>query len=231
MSIGIGLIIPDGVILVADGRRRYPQSDNSHFIDDADKVNPLGDHIFTIPIGFVQVTELATPILKSSIKSISSPESIKDAVYTSLKIAWNQILMMLASDVDINHPTMRAALIVGGISQKEPFIAACLHGTGVDQKPLLIKDSFNFIVIGGEEHESNFHFKKQLETIMKEEAWNFSEGPLNRYIERILKAANNTIRHIGNLDNSIGGIVNYAIIRKDFPVIKESYISDKQGEI
>lgn len=222
MSIGIGLIVPDGVILIADGRRGYPQSANSHVIDDADKLIPLDDHIFTIPFGVVQATDLATLVLKSSLKSSSSPASIQDAVYTSLKLAWNQLLMRLASDVNINHPTMRAALIVGGISQNESFIAACLHGSGVDLEPILITDSYKFIVLGGEEHKSNLHFADQLEVIMKEEAWDFSEGPFNRCIERILEAANNTIRHIEGLDSSIGGIIKYTIIRKDFPVIHDN---------
>lgn len=228
MSIGIGLIVPGGVILIADGRQEQPQSLNPHVVDDADKVVSLSDHIFAIPFGVVQATDLATLLLKPAIKPNFSPELIQDAVSTSIRVAWNQLLKILASDVNINHPTMRAALIVGGLSQDCPFIAASLYGSGVTQKSILIKDSFQFIVLGGEEYEANSHFANQLQVIMKKDAWSSSEGPQNRNTKGILQAANNTIRYIEGLDSSIGGIIRYAIIRKGFPVVKEVYNRDNQ---
>jgi hypothetical protein len=228
LSIGIGLIIPGGVILIADGRQGQPQSLNPHVVDNANKVVSLSDHIFAIPFGVVQATDIATLLLKSDIKQNSSHELIQDVVDTSIREAWNQFLKKLASDVNINHPTMRAALIVGGLSQDCPFIAASLHGSGVTQKPILIKDSFQFIVFGGEEYEANIHFANQLRVIVKKDAWSFSEGPHNRNTKGILQAANNTIRYIESLDSSIGGIIRYAIIRKGFPVAKEVYNRDNQ---
>ena len=226
MSIGIGLIIPGGVILIADGRQGQPQSLNPHVVDDIDKVVSLSDHIFAIPFGVVQATDPTILDLKLAIKSNSSPELIQYAVGTSIRVAWNQLLKKLASDVNINHPTMRAALIVGGLSHDFPFIAASLHGSGVTQKPILIKDSFEFIVLGGEEYEANIHFANQLQIIVKKYAWSFSEGPHNRNTKGILQAANNTIRNIEVRDSSIGGIIRYAIIRKGYPVVKKVYNRD-----
>jgi len=228
LSIGIALIVPGGVILISDGRQGQPQSLDPHVVDDADKVVSLSDHIFVVPFGVVQATDLAILLLKPAIKPNSSPELIKDAVETSIRVAWNQLLKILASDVNINHPTMRAALIVGGLSQDSPFIAASLHGSGVTQEPILIKDSFKFIVLGGEEYQANIHFGKQLEVIVKKDAWSFSEGPHNRNTKGILQAANNTIRYIEGIDSSIGGIIRYAIIRKGFPVVKEVCNPDNQ---
>lgn len=232
MSIGIALIVPDGVILVADGRRSRPQSSNLNPVveDNTDKVVSLTEHVYAIPFGVAQATDLATMSLKASIKHNSSPEHIRCETDASVELGWNQLIRALASDVDVNHPTMRAALIVGGISQDDTFISASMQGTGVNQPPVLIKDSFQFIVLGGEQHQADTHFAQQLKGIGKHQ-WSLSEGPHNKCTRKILQSANNTIRHIAELDPTIGGAVRYAIIRKGFSVFKGIYSSDCKENI
>ncbi len=228
LSIGIALIVPDGVILVADGRRSHPQSSNpnARVEDNTDKVVSLAEHVYAIPFGVVQATDSATMSLKASLKHDSSPELIRSETDASLKLSWNQLLRVLASDVDVNHPSMRAALIVGGISQDETFISVSLQGSGVNQPPLLIQDSFHFIVLGGEQHQARTHFTQQLKEIVINHPWSFSEGPHNMCTRKVIQGAYNTIQHITELDPTIGGAVRYAIIRKGFSVIKEIYSPD-----
>ena len=191
----------------------------------------MNDHMFAIPFGVVQASDLAIQLLRSSIKPDSHPVQIQEAIEASVKLAWNQLLRKLASDVNIDHPTMRVALIVGGLSQSGSFVAAFLHGSGVSLKPILIRDSFRFIVLGGEEYEPNMHFAKQLQFITKRDSWNPLAGPHNDTTSEILQAAGNTIEYVAEKDSSIGGIVRYAIVRKGFPVIKETYDSDNEGNI
>lgn len=225
MSIGIALIVPDGVILVADGRRTYPQSEDPHtgVENNIDKIVPLNESVFVIPFGVVQVTDPAIETLEKSSKYKSSPELIKDETDKSVDKAWSDFLKALAADVDINHPTMRAALIIGGISQDEAFVTASLYGTGINQTPLLIKDCLKFIILGGEQHQASFHFAQQIQAIMNIHPWQPFEGPHNKCTRQIIEAAQNTIRYIAAFDSSIGGTVRYSIIRKGFPVIKEIY--------
>ena len=228
LTIGIALIVPDGVILVADGRQSHPQSSepNAGIEDNIDKVVPLTEHVYAITFGIVQATNSATMSLKASLKHDLSPEHMRCEIDASIKLSWNQLLGELASDVDVNHPSMRAALIVGGISHDETFISASLQGTGVNQPPLLIKDSFQFIVLGGEQQQAKDHFAQQLEDIVRNHSWSFSEGPHNVFTRKIIQGANNTIQHIAELDPTIGGAVRYAVIRKGFSGIKGIYSSD-----
>jgi len=186
LSIGIGLVIPDGVILIADGRQEWPQSSARYAFDDA--------------------------------------------ADTSIKRAWSQFLKRRAPDVNTDHLTIKAALIVGGLSQDSPFVVASLHGSGVSQEPLSAKDSFQFIVFGGEEYRAQSHFASQLQRVVKKDTWSLSDGPHNSSTRKILQAANNTIRCIESLDSSVGGIVRYAIVRKGFPVIKEVYRSHNRDK-
>ncbi|MBT3136624.1 hypothetical protein KL866_16275 [Alteromonas sp. ALT199] len=169
--------------------------------------------------------------LKASLNHDSSPEHIRYETDASVKLSWNQLLGVLASDVDVNHPSMRAALIVGGISRDEIFISASLHGSGVNQPPLLLKNNFQYISLGGEQHRADTHFAQQLKDIVRNHPWSYSEGPYNICTKKILQGVNNTIQHIAELDPSIGGVVRYAIIRKGFPVIKGIYSSDYKESI
>jgi len=222
MSLGLGFTLPDGVVLVADGRRVYPQAKNApapH--DDIDKLVPINETTFAIPFGVTQATNKALRILQERSRPALSPEMLAEVVDFSVAAAWAFLHSCLAEDVDLHHPSMRAALIVGGIAEHVPFLIAVLHGPSINQKPVLLKGrSFQFVLLGGESFSSNQYFTEQADRLLCGVQWEPTAGPLNPTVRAVLEASSNTIRHIESRDSTVGGTRRYVVIRAGFPVEK-----------
>lgn len=222
MSLGLGFTLPDGVVLVADGRRVQPQAKNSPAPqNDIDKLVPINETTFAVPFGVTQATDEALRILQGRSRPGLSPEALAEIVDFSVATAWALLHGRLAEDVDPHHPSMRAALIVGGLAEHVPFLIAVLHGPNINQKPVLLKErSFQFVLLGGERSSSNQYFTEQADRLLRAVPWEPAAGPLNPTVRAVLEASSNTIRHIESCDSTVGGTRRYAVIRAGFPVEK-----------
>lgn len=214
--------MPDGVVFAADGRRVHPQAKNSAAVDnEVDKLVCVGPTTFAIPFGVTQATDEALNILRERVHPGLSPEAFAHEVNSSVAAAWAFLNTRLATDVDPNHPSMRAALIVGGLAGQIPFLTAALHGPGIKQEPLLLKAcDLQFILLGGEQYSASQFFTEETRRLLASITWNPAAGPLNPTVSAILEASANTIRHIESCDPTVGGTKRYAIIRSGFPIEK-----------
>ena len=221
MSLGLAIMLSDGIVLMADGRQTYPQAKESHTCDCIDKLEPIDVNSFAIPFGVTQATECALKFLKKSWSPSLGRNHIKQLVDICVSDSWKYFLSKLAPDVDKDHETMRAALIVAGLSEMGPYIVASLHGTNVRQPPLLIIDSpLKFILLGGEKHNAEEYFIQQMENGLRGVKNESMDGPVNDVVNAVLFAGKSTIRHIEGLDSSIGGRIKFAVFREGYAPLK-----------
>lgn len=66
-------------------------------------------------IGIIQATDVAIAQLESSLSVTSNLDDLRRSVDDSVSVGWQYLINNLGTDVDRDHPTMRAALIVGGL--------------------------------------------------------------------------------------------------------------------
>lgn len=221
MSIGIAMTLPDGVLLVADGRRTQPFVSENRHDNDVDKLEKISSTIYAISFGITHATDYALKIIGGACKKESTPERFGLLLNYSVRTGWIHLITNLAPDVDKNDPRMRAALVAGGIWGGEPFIASSLYGTNINPQSILRKNCpFQCIVLGGEKQQAQEMFTRKAGDVIQSFSWEISIGPQNATVSELLVSAASTIREVESRNPDIGGTIRYAIVRKNFPVEK-----------
>lgn len=222
MSIGIAVTLPDGALLVADGRRDLIFATDKDPEDNVDKLAQIGSTVFAIPLGVTIATDLALRYLKHRSVEGCKPEDFPSLLMTSLQAGWELFMEALAPDVDRGDVRMRAALLAGGIAADVPFIAGTMAGSsdGIPQPILLKGPSVYKIVLGPQEEEPRELFDLKLKQGLPGLTWDWDTGPINEAVKVLLDVAVDTIRFAESQDPMIGGTIRYAIVRRNFTVVK-----------
>lgn len=231
MSLGLAVTLPDGVVLIADGRQIKPLAKTAETRNCVDKIQPIGPSAFAIPFGITQATDRALQVLLEKWSPDAEPGTIAHLVDSCVASSWAFLQTQFAPDVDREHKSMRSALIVGGLSKGRNFVVASLHGSGVQQEPVILSNSaLQFILLGGEEHQSEAYFRRELEVKLADVAsYDFSAGPVNELVGAVIAAGESVVRRMESLDSSIGGKIRFAVLRSGFPSLKG--IKDGRNEI
>lgn len=225
MTIGIALTLPDGVLLVADGRGTYPYSNGNLPENNLDKLVQISSTIYAIPFGITQATDLSMLILKKSILENSKPEQISSMCINCVKAGWQYLINHVSDDVKVNDVRMRAALIIGGITGSELFITGSLISNNIHPQPILHKNTpFQLFMLGGEEQQALNLFNRRASICVGNIPWDYSSGPINATIKALLNEAMIIIRNIEFQNSEIGGVLRYVIIRKGFATKKDILI-------
>ena len=220
MSIGIGVTLPDGALLIADGRQIRFLAENKAPVDDIDKIIKVSESVYSIPFGVTLVTHYTIQELQNA-PLLISPEDLSGRVEMALNEGWQDFWSKLAPDVDLKHPGLKAAIITGGILNHEFFIAGSLCGNHSYTPPMLHKKHSQFQVLGGEKQNATELLIRTSASQARGVKWDYSTGPLNQTVKAILEAAKSVIRLVESQDESVGGLIRYAVIRKNYPVLKE----------
>src|ERR1051326_1978565 len=126
--------------------------------DNINKIHKLAENVAAISFGVVQATDIALRQLESLLPTASSLDQIRLHVDSSVSTGWRYLMTNLAPDVDRNHPTMRAALIVGGLLGNQPFIAGAIDRPDGREPAITRTDKFNYYMLGGEEQRAQNFF-------------------------------------------------------------------------
>jgi len=222
VTIGIAVSLPDGALFVADGRQTWPLAGGKLPEDDVDKLKQIGSSVFVISVGITQATDWAQLYLQQAFDEGCTPETFVESLEASVRSGWDIFIDSLAPDVDPDHPTMRAALIAGGFLTGEPFIAGSLCGGHANTSSTVMRKGpeIQFIVVGGEEQQSEERFKQEVEQNLQGLFWQSSQGPMNLWVDALVKAAVSVIRFVESQNLEVGGTIRYALVRQSFPVKK-----------
>jgi len=227
MTIAIAVTLPDGVLLVADGRICKPFTQEVH-CSDKDKIEQISPIISAIPLGVTHATNAALANLRAGVTATpaSSPENFLAALQSGVIIGWQNFLQLLAPEVDRNHHSMRAALVAGGIIAGVPFISGFLFGShGQESSVIRTAPDPHFIVLGGEDQDAQGFFKRQAEIAFGTSAWAPNEGAENDLTKSLLSVAVETIRMVENADIGVGGTIRYQLIRNNYQPVKSTVTS------
>lgn len=215
MSIGIAVATQDSVLLMADGR----QSDGIAVLNDtAEKIVALRVDISLIVFGVVLGTDLATAWLRQPGALPNDAEAIATRLQ-DFAFASGLHVLQRVSPQERQMPRLKVGLIAGGLDTEGPFIAGALYGSGMTAAArVLARGSATapkFIVLGGEETGSQAKFQEELDGVYSKlgQATNQSEG----LHSLLLAAGTRTVRFAQARDSTIGGQIQWSILRADRP--------------
>jgi hypothetical protein len=223
MSLGIGVVLEDGALLVTDGRRTRPMGDPSFKADDDVKIDQVAPLVGAISFGFVQATENSVVMLKNYLASgvACGTQQFQQAVLESVEFGWNFLIQRrLEGAYDLNHPAMRAGLIVGGLDAGGvPFVTGTLirpnpAAPGTNKHHTLVHtEPHNLLILGGEEQGAEDDFaRRALEAYQRHRTG--PGGSLDAFVPALRDAAAETIRMVAATNTGVGGTIRYASIRR-----------------
>ena len=220
MTIGMVLRLPDGVLLMADGRIRKPLAGNALVRDDANKVQQIAPKIFGIPFGVEQASDLVLEQLRST-TTPDTPKEYADLLQLAVHQIWTGIENRFSDDVDRTDPRLKVAILVGGILNGLPFITGALRGVGGIGDSSSSDAMYDLFSLGGEEHGAHAAFIRARDNVCDTHKWKADIGPKNPQISALLRKAGRVIRDVGRRNEDIGGTIRYAVIREPFPTLTD----------
>ncbi len=127
MSIGMTVIIPSAVVLVADSRMTWSFDADKPSADNSKKIHVISDELAVISFGVTQVTNIAVDLLQNQPNLEKSFLVIVINAENSIHVAWESVCKCLDEVADKSHSYMKAALVLGGFSGKQPYLAGILR--------------------------------------------------------------------------------------------------------
>lgn len=193
---------------------------NGEVIDDINKITHISTSISSIVFGITIATDMALSAIRYNIiNEARSPVEVLQEIERSVEYGWNYLQTNLAQDVNRQHRTMRAGLLVAGylpIQKQGSFIGGVLFRPNGHDAPTLETKQFKLIVLGGEENNSQEIFKQVAEQEIRNIV-NTGRRTENDFLEAFLRAGVTTIRQVEQVNPRVGGVIRYLILRRGFP--------------
>lgn len=216
MSVGIGLTMPGGVLLVADGRLSLPFAPGVPPRDGVEKIHVLHAGFAVLELGIRQVTAPAVAALRQMPWPLAatrlSPDQHRQRLAAVLDSGWTSLETQLGPDADRTHPALQAALIGAGVAGRRSFLSGVLRSSGSSTPTAVVTAPLEYIVMGGEAQGALPRFgRRALHAFCAfGRGVDWAQGaPLSAMID----AAGHTIRDVQQSDRSVGGTVRFAVLR------------------
>ncbi len=216
MTIGIAVTFNDGVLLVADGRRTYPLNPILPPQDDVNKIFQISPTIGAITFGVSQATDFVLHNLSLSLPPRYSPKDVSTIVKSSVNVGWSCLMSIVAPDVDVHHERVKVGLVVGGLTNNQPFVTGALKYSD-GENCVLEEGEYKFIVLGGEEQNAKDEFNQIAERAVQQFGANREFGLMDNLVEAFLRGAADTINLVSAKRLDVGGTIRYAVIRRGYP--------------
>ena len=219
MTIAIAVCLQNGALLIADGRATHPMTPNGEVTDDVNKITHISTGISSIVFGITIATDMALSAIRHNIiNEAGSPVEVLQEIERSVEYGCNYLQTNLAQDVNRQHRTMRAGLLVGGylpIQKQGGFIGGVLFRPNGHDAPTLETKQFKLIVLGGEENNSQEIFKRAFEQEIRN-IISTGKRTQNDSLKALLRAGAATIRQVEQVNPGVGGVIRYVILRRGF---------------
>jgi len=223
MSMAIGMTVLDGAVLVADGCIQRPLGDKNFIQEDVDKIERLTDSIFAIRFGIEHIAASAIEALRVrlAVNENCRPKALFASLESHLGNEWQSFLNRLPVSVDPDNDALGVGVLCGGLAGGVPFLAGVVHHV-IEPNPLRIfgEGPGRIFVIGFQDEDEQEQFYQDIEQILPNAPWEPYEGPLNSCVERLLATSGAAIRSVESQTAGTGGVIRYAVVRKEFPVEK-----------
>jgi len=215
VTIGIAVALHDSVLLVADGRR----SDAYHVhTDQAEKVILLRDDVGLIVFGAEIGTDMAVSWIS---KPGALPNHASDVAkqVADFAFAAGGYLLQLIIPEQRTMPNLKVGLVAGGIDTDGPYLAAGLYGSLMERPDsALVRGAHGVpqrIVLGGEQANAQGHFDCAALEVLRALGEHAADSEV--LLPQLLLAAQDTVRYAETQDRTIGGRIQYRILRRGLP--------------
>lgn len=203
MTIIIGIVTLDTVLLIADGR----QSTADEIIkDDAVKIRSFTNEISIATFGLIPGTNIAMAMLESDKDNCGNASEIGKAIEGCVSSATKFLLSQFDLQARSN-PRMKVGIYSAGIDEEGPFITGTIDGSlmpAPTSDVIRFDGAPRFVVTGGESANAIAYFEAELIKI-----WRVAPEDLNSSLPILLGAARRTIAHASGVDPTIGGHMQY----------------------
>ena len=220
MSIGISVTVPDGVVLVADGRDHRMFGSGPQITDGVDKLQPINDRVFAVPFGVTSASSSAIRMLQRVWGVTQVPERIGRIVHRATRKGWRRFVSQLDPHIDRRDPRLGVGLLVAGIAG-EPFICEAICSEHTDIAPSVGTGAWVTAVRGGEDQQARERFEEATKAIIDSVGWEGDEGPHNAMTQALMGAAADVIDQAAKESQWIGWPIRGVVVRRGFPTLKE----------
>lgn len=219
MSFGFALVLPDGVFVLADGRQVKPLAQDAIVSDEIDKVQLIHDKFALIPFGLIVATDVALRVVRENWRPDTVPDEACQLVESAVEQGWSTALCKLAADVDRTHPSLRCALVGGGVLGGKRFVTATLVGfTSHDARTM--DQTGSILQLGGEDLNAPELARRDVQDAFDRHPYDVRNGPCNATITELVRLISARVVSLSSRDGSIGGRVTYAVFRHGYPAFK-----------
>lgn len=203
MTIGIAAIVRGGVVAIADGRTTEVVT-GAIVDDESIKIHPVGKDLAVTIFGVTAATSAAVTALTASPPTGSAEDCIREAK-AALFTGWSSFLAKFPQ-APLDHPSVRAALLLTGRDAKGPYLAATL----VDQEGVLEvgptwKEGAN-IVLGAEDCGSHAHFLREMNIALEQLP---VDATACERIHAVVEAGAVTAHAMQTVDATVGGRIHF----------------------
>ena len=209
MTIAIGAILPDGVLLVTDGLETAPvEGKNMVTSKEKLKIHQLTSNLMVALAGNTTVTQCFLEILGSNkifpdqVEAGMAPDDILSKLDKILADIWSSA--SYAHGIDSDSPSLIAAIGIAGIANGVPFIGHTTR-TRRERKSYCVSSIPEArFVLGGSKFGSEATYLNNERHFMN------GAAPGKPLVSSMIDAAVKTIKEVSKLDDTIGGQITYA---------------------
>jgi len=204
MSLGLGVVLPNGAILASDTRQRNV-FEPPNYEDVPGKLERLTDQLWAVRIGITVVTKVALDRVREDLTQDLGPREVSDLVRDATRLAWEEFARKFNLDQDSE---LAAIVLVGGLAQGHAFLCGayqtCYRGQGVPRFILL--EPFNFAVFGGKATGGHYN---TLENGLKA-----IKGCPADPVPSVLELIRAVMEEAAQSDPDVGGEIEYVVVRQ-----------------
>ena len=223
MSVAIALTLPDGVLLLADGRQIRTDAGSTVLSDKVDKIVPLRPRVFAVPYGLVPVTEVVLAHLRAVVADTLDPRTLYEEARQATVRAWRDLAGRLEGEDWKNDARFKAGVLVGGLLAGHQFYFATLGGTSVNEDGGVLEiDQVERLSVVGDHGGTEKALAASYSAALYGLNWSAGMGPHNLVTRRIVAVAAQAIGDLGRRRPTVGGTIRYVLVRKRFPVVSGS---------
>jgi len=209
MSIGLGVVLPNGVILASDTRQRNAFGPAS-YEDVPGKLERLTDEIWAIQIGVTVATEMALSKVREGLRPNLDSTEISKLVRNATCSAWEEFKRALGLT---EESELAAILLVGGLAKDSPFLCGSYQTCYVREgrregvPRFVVLNPFNFVMFGGKATSTHYStLENGLKTIKR-----LPGDP----VPSVLELIRTVMEEAAGSDPGVGGEIEYVVIRRD----------------
>ena len=226
MTLIIGCTLPDGAVLVSDGRvtdcrsLSGPANNAVKVIDDnMSKIIQLLPNVYIGISGLELACERTIARAKETVSESLSSGQLVQRIELASALEWREAMSSLGRE---KIGDLGIGLLVGGLVNGEPLIVSIAQDASGPQVSVKTKP-FEFAMIAGvhnEEHLRVFNgsLRDDVYGVLSSKTSYDRSGPVNDVIESLTNAMVSAIKRVAEKDSTVGGRIHYVIVRRDFEV-------------